>query len=511
MHKRRMVICFAAALLSLLAMACPAHARAQEGLLRALFVACENFLSQPSMSPSSSNNVAIVSRAFSAGASMPDSLFIEDGTIATLDALRSAVQAAFDGATESDVSLFYLSTHGVYDASLPDTPPALLLSDGQTETAMTAMDLRAILDEIPGTKLIILDACNSGAFIGKGMDVNVFSDGTHAFASPEYKVLTSCGGNEQSWYWNLHSQGVQQYGSSYFALTLANALRQSSVCPADANRDDAVSLSELYDYLLRTQPTSTAQVFPQNDSDFIVFTPDPDAAEIEPLLQNISFENTVLTMDAPELTFSFTVTRPVRVLYQLVYTRQGVWDWPNAHLIYDDTLSGAAATLEPGRVERTISLGGIDAESSGYALLQLIAVSETGLEVCEGRVLCVQPMVGDPQLRITAGASFSPTEGRELPIEVSSDFPVSLTVGVYDASGALVRRLAVQRSMRPSGSQEESAQFYWDGLDRNGESVSEGFYTLRAETTIGGVRYVTSLENIYVSSQALPVQLTPIG
>lgn len=509
MHKRRMAVFFAAALLSLLAIACPAHARAQDGVLRALFVACEDFLSQPSMSPSSSNNVAIVSRAFSAGASMPDSLFIEDGTIATLDALRSAVHSAYAGATESDVSLFYLSTHGVYDAA-SGTEPVLLLSDGQTETAMTARDLRAILDEIPGTKLLILDACNSGAFIGKGMDVTVFSDGAHAFASPEYKVLTSCGGNEKSWYWDLRTQGMQD-GSSYFALALAGALRQDGVCPADANHDGAVSLSELYDYLLRTQPTSTAQAYPQSDGDFIVFTADPDAAEPEPLLRDISFENTVLTMDAPELTFSFTATRPVRVLYQLVYTRQGEWDWANAQLIYDDTLSGTSAMLSPGRAERTISLAGIDAESSGYALLQLIAVSETGPEVYEGRVLCVQPMVGNPQLRITAGASFSPSEGRELPIEVSGDFPVSLTVGVYDASGALVRRLAVQQSMRPSGVQSESAQFYWDGLDRYGKSVAEGFYTLRAETTVGGVRYETSLENIYVSSQALPVQLTPIG
>ena len=56
---RRMVL-FAAALLSLLVMACPAQARAQSSALRALFVACEDFLSQPSMSPSSSNNVAIV-------------------------------------------------------------------------------------------------------------------------------------------------------------------------------------------------------------------------------------------------------------------------------------------------------------------------------------------------------------------------------------------------------------------------------------------------------------------
>lgn len=510
MQKRRLAVVFAVMVLSVLAAVCPARARAQESKLRALFVACENFLSQPSMSPSSSNNVAIVSRAFASGASMPETLFIEDGTIATLDALRSAVHQAYDGADEDDVSLFYLSTHGVFDVQTPETPPVLLLSDGRTETAMTAQELRAILDEIPGTKFLILDACNSGAFIGKGMDVTIFSDGAHAFSSPEYKVLTSCGGNEKSWYWDLQDQGAR-YGSSYFALALSQGLRQGGVCPADASRDGVVSLNELYEYILRTQPTSTAQVFPQGDAAFPVFSPDPAAISPEPLLRDVSFENTVLTMEDPELTFSFTVTRPVRVLYQLVYTRNGVWDWKHAQLVYDDTLSGASGTLEPGRIERTIALGGIDAESSGYALLQLIAVSEYGPEVYEGRVLCVQPIVGNPQLRITAGASFSPIEGRELPLEISSDFPVSLTVGVYDAQGTLVRRLAVQRSMRPLGAKEDDAQFYWDGLDKNGEMVEAGFYTIRAETVVGAARYETTLRNIYVSSQAMPVQLTPIG
>jgi hypothetical protein len=510
MLRRQAALLFFILTFSLFIIALPVQASAQEGVLRALFVACQNFLSQPSMSPSSSNNVALVSRAFSSGATMPDALFIEDGTIATLDALRAAVQEAYRDATEQDVSLFYLSTHGVYDAKNADAPPVLLLSDGQTETAMTAEDLRAILDEIPGTKLLILDACNSGAFIGKGMDVSLFSDGAHAFSSPEYKVLTSCGGSEQSWYWDLHRQDTQ-YGSSYFAIALSQALRNGAVCPGDADRDGAITLDELYQYILRTQPTSTVQVYPQNDTGFVVFRPDENAAAAEPLLRDVSFENTVLSMQDPEITFSYTVTRPVRVLYQLVYTQHGIWDWPNAQLIYDDMLVASDAVLQPGRVERTISLGGIDAESSGYALLQLIAVGDNGPEVYEGRVLCVQPIVGNPQLRLTAGASFSPLSGRELPLSVGSDFPVNLTVSVSTASGVLVRRLAVQHSMRPLGLEKESASFYWDGLDKNGAPVPAGFYTLKAETTVGGTRYETTLENIYVSSQALPVQLTPIG
>lgn len=489
----------------------PGRACAQEGVFRTLFVACEDFLSQPSMAPSSSNNVSLVSRAFASGTPIPDSIYIQDGTVATLEDLRASVHEAFAGATQEDVSLFYLSTHGVYDAQNPRESAVLLLSDGQTETPMTAQELRAILDEIPGTKFVILDACNSGAFIGKGMETDLLLDSAHAFSSPEYKVLTSCGGMEQSWYWDLRGN-TNEYGSSYFAIMLSNALFQGSGCPADVNRDGAVTLSELYEYMLRTQPTSTAQVYPQNDDSFVVFMPDDEYAAAEPLLRDISFGNTVLSMAEQEITFSYTVTRPVRVLYQLVYTRQGVWDWQNAQLFYDDMIAGGTSgLLEPGRVERTISLGGINAESSGYALLQLIAVGEEGLDVYEGRLLSVQPIVGNPQLRIRASASFSPMPGRELLVEVTSDFPTNLTMGVYTTDGTLVRRLAVQRSMRPLGLRKETAQFYWDGLDRNGDTVEAGFYTLKTETLVGGTRYEATLENVYVSEQGMPVQLTPIG
>lgn len=513
-HKSRQYRAFLWTTITLFVMAfSPSVGRAEETpALRALFIACEEFISQPSMAPSSSNNIELVSRAFASGSALPDRLVIEDGTISSYESLERAIAQAFDGATEDDISLFYISTHGVYDPQRPEQDATLLLSDGTNEYALSADELRGLLDTVPGTKFLILDACNSGTFIDKGVRVDSMSSGVHAFSSPDYKVLTSCGGDEKSWYWDAQYQDGK-YGSSYFALMLSHALSARSQYPADTDYDGRVTLDELYEYLVRTQPSSTAQVYPQKDADFVVFTAAESVTLPSPAVRDITFNQTVLTMDEPEITFSFTVTQPVRIQYQLVYARNGEWDWANAALYDDEMLSGdSSGYLMPGRIERSLSLGSINAESNGFALLQLITIGDQGPEIHEGRLLCVQPIVGDPQLTIYAGASFSLRRGLEMPIAIKSDFPISLTVGIYTTQGELVRHLAVQASTRPTNAVDgEATYLYWDGRDKYGDLVSVGSYQIRAWTTVGYNRYETALDNIFVRDKSLPVQLTPIG
>ncbi|WP_127476391.1 flagellar hook assembly protein FlgD [Sulfurivermis fontis] len=55
-----------------------------------------------------------------------------------------------------------------------------------------------------------------------------------------------------------------------------------------------------------------------------------------------------------------------------------------------------------------------------------------------------------------------------------------LTVGIYDQSGALVRRM-------PMGMQSEGmVSFHWDGIADDGSAVPEGVYEVRAEALIEG-------------------------
>ena len=147
----------------------------------------------------------------------------------------------------------------------------LLLSDGETECRLTAAELEALFTDIPGTKIILLDACYSGAFIGKGMRKQ---PETVCFRSPEFKVLTSSGAMEESWYWNGREDQAQ--GSFYFTQILTQGISPRWNYPADQNRDGSVTLSELHRYLLKNHGASTPQVYPQED-DTVVFDYDPDA------------------------------------------------------------------------------------------------------------------------------------------------------------------------------------------------------------------------------------------
>ena len=112
-------------------------------------------------------------------------------TIASVEAFEEAVRAAFQNSAEADTSVLYLSTHGIFEDHVSNADAGLLLSDGQTESLLTGKDLQRILDQVPGKKVVILDACNSGAIIGKGLSGGA---DTCFLSGPEYKVLCSAGG-----------------------------------------------------------------------------------------------------------------------------------------------------------------------------------------------------------------------------------------------------------------------------------------------------------------------------
>ncbi len=66
-----------------------------------------------------------------------------------------------------------------------------------------------------------------------------------------------------------------------------------------------------------------------------------------------------------------------------------------------------------------------------------------------------------------------------------------LTLGIYDQSGALVRR--VQMGMQSAG----TVPFKWDGIGDNGVAMSAGVYEVRAEALVGGK--ATAMETLIYS------------
>ena len=453
---------------------------------RALLIGVDEFVSQPSAYPSSTNNVYAMQEMFQAAAEPLEKILVPDAPVTSVQQLTELIQRVFGGAEAGDVSYLYMSTHGLYDPE-NGVEPALLLSDGQTENHLTPEELEAAFDGISGTKVLILDACNSGAFIGKGMTE---WDEPPCFLGDDFKVITSSGAREESWYWSAGEDAKQEerQGAFYFTQALCDALSAACGYPADQNHDGSITLKELYDYLLLNHAASTPQVYPQNDDDFVIFRYDPSeplptGLERSPIM-DVTFSDLVLDQDSREITIEYIAMRPVRVAYQLVYRREGRWEFENAQLIYDDSERFSAFGDQEGAVsagwkQRTLRLDELADDAYGYALVQLVSIDRGKLRVHAGRVLCVLPEEEPPAPTVEISGSFAPETGRELAVFVGHTSPCTLSVAILDEEGQVVERLCHRRSTRPMGL--AGTTLYWDGKQRDGSPTPAGTYRVRAQ------------------------------
>jgi hypothetical protein len=198
------------------------------------------------------------------------------------------------------------------------------------------------------------------------------------------------------------------------------------------------------------------------------------------------------------VSFSFTVQRPVQVAYQVVYQRNGRWDFDHGQLIYDDAegFGAYAGVLSPGMKQRDVTLELTDAGSYGYALLQVIIQSGGKPELVSSRALCVPPPEGDPEVNIVPQKEFCPKGGEELGFVVQHRFPCELTVTITDDQGKTVRRLASRQASRPQQLAPMGSFFCWDGRRSNGEMAEPGRYDIRVKVYLGEAVYETEYEGI---------------
>lgn len=460
-----------------LCMRAPAFAEAET---RALLIGVDEFVSRPSAFPSSRNNVLAMQKLMEETNAGVESIVVPADPVTDAEGFASLLQEAFGAADEEDLSCLYLSTHGVYTEG---QEPMLLLSDGVTENGLTPAQLEAAFDVIPGKKLIILDACNSGAFIGKGMSQ---PPETLHFLGDEFKLLTSSGAMEESWYWSSAEGGAQ--GGFYFTQAITQGMSAAGGYAADQNRDGAVTLNELYSYLLSNHAASTPQVYPQSD-ETVIFRYDPSAPqpvglERSPIV-DVTFSGTTLDQNTRQISIEFIATRPVRVAYQIVYQKDGKWEFDNAQLIYDGAERFTAFGDEPGAVSagrkmRTINLGQLSMDAYGYALVQVVSIDED-ITVHAGRVICLPPAGGDMNLTAQVQRSFAIKNGRELPIFIGHEYPCSLSVAIVDETDKVVHRLCHRQSTRPLQMMPAGSVFYWNGLLKDGTPVPPGSYRVRAQ------------------------------
>jgi hypothetical protein len=452
---------------------------------RALLVACDFFLSQVSTWPSAAVNVSALAAALRADARGYAVIRTENGTLSDRNMLRDAIRETFSAADADDISLLYISTHGLFVTSGAEEEPALLLSDGGAEDTATAAFLYSSYAGIAGAKVLVLDACQSGAFIGKGM----WEEAASYFYGPEWKVLTSSGGSEKSFYWQSANKQVETLrGGSYFAGALLDGIGYTGVYAADANGDGMITLLEMFGYLTENHAASTPCCYPQQDDAFVFFACGPLPPDTPgKAVSDIILDDAVLTAGESQAQLSYTVNRPVRLAYQLIYFRDGAWQFADAQII--QTEDAPDGLTQPGRKQTTLNLDTEDANAFGYVLVQLITLEEDAAVMEGARLLCVQPPAGDPGLTLQTEPAFSPGSGREIALRVTHAFPCSITVRVLDSRGAEVRRICNRLPSRPQRLSAEGSVFYWDGHTNAGALAPAGEYMATAAVILGDAAY----------------------
>lgn len=464
----------------------PAPGSAPKGpRLRALLIGCDHFVTQEDTWPAAELNIKMLSRVLETDKRGYDVIRTVSGTVAGYQALEKEAAETFAGAQPGDISLLYFSTHGMFRDEAEGVTASLVFSDGEKECEITGRELQRITDKIPGEKIIIFDACNSGALIGKGLsDVRAQA----CFLGPEYNVLCSAGGSEASWYWQSEDDG-RFSGASYFNTVLTAGLIADPCCAADTNRDGDVTLAEMYAFLMDNCAVSTPCVYPQRGGDFVLFSYEPGKTGTEKrTVTDLSFDNTLLTAGESEARFSFTVHRETQLYYQIVYQRDGVWQFEEAQQFQDDEQTDGWVT--PGRKERTLEVRTPEEKESGYAMILLITREDGRTVYQASALLCVQPAEGEVKLTAETASSFIPTLGQEMPILIRHDVPCAMTVNIVSIEGNQVCRLGYEVPSRPQQLNPAGSVFYWDGRLLSGEMAPYGWYRAVVRVNLCGQKYV---------------------
>ena len=185
-------------------------------------------------------------------------------------ALKSAIATTFAGATDNDVSLFFIATHGDASSTGSYAGALALVDSSGNQTWILMSELASCLKAIPGKVIVILESCGSGAAIYNGTDgdaaaandafvnevirvfaendsnIEVYDANTGEFrVSNKFYVLTASAYLQLSW-------GSESRRCNYFTKWLTEGIGTSGSMPADTNYgngDGKLTLEEAYSYV----------------------------------------------------------------------------------------------------------------------------------------------------------------------------------------------------------------------------------------------------------------------
>lgn len=438
-------------------------------VLRALLIGCDTFAEADSLAPSAAHNVEAV-RAMLEGdlrgyASIRTSVNERmDGPL-----FERLVEDAFVGAKDNDISLFYICTHGIAEGRSTDQY-TLLLSGSQTDYRLSGRQLCDVLSRVPGEKVVWVDACYSGMLIGRAVSIEQPSG---CMAAPHFQVMTSSGGRELSYFWN--SAGMK--GGSYLVTALEHALTPAGRFAADADKDMRVTMGELEAYLDGHYGPSTAQFYPSAGDFALLHYALPRGNAGKALVSDLVFDETRLTGGQREIGFSYTLNRRARIAYQLVYEKNGTWQFDHGQVVAEN--EGRHGIASPGRIRRSLHLQEFGVDLYGYVLFMVMAVDEDRMEPLATALLSVEEENEDPP-EVYVGRSFAPDKGEEAVIFVGYEKPCLITVAVRNEQGDVVAYPVYERMSRPQHLDDmPGSLYYWRGVDSMGEPLPKGGYSLQ--------------------------------
>jgi len=183
---------------------------------------------------------------------------------ATKKAILNEIVSTFSGADNNDVSYFYYTGHGGWLGTSYICPADYTIPIFSIFSLINVNALENALSAIPGTKVVILDTCHSGGFIGKSKEgitiseeelmsfndeiINTFSQAQSKslLTNNQYKVLTSCHYNQEC------DEIIPIFGKPCGVFTMALCAGCGYFnynYPADINLDTEINLQEAYFYV----------------------------------------------------------------------------------------------------------------------------------------------------------------------------------------------------------------------------------------------------------------------
>lgn len=214
------------------------------------------------------NDVQAMANALNLHPATPYQCTIRENLTAT--EMASAILTTFADVREQDVSLLFYSGHGAEGGYLV----------GVDRRPLSPASLRVVLDRIPGRKIVIVDACNSGAIIGKSAEgaqqsfteafISAFAAVRRSLASDSYYVITASRGTQESFEYDI--PGFMAYGlfTRHFCAGIGYDYfnQKETQALADANRDGVITIDEAHQYAAQAAyqqlPDQEAQVYPEN-------------------------------------------------------------------------------------------------------------------------------------------------------------------------------------------------------------------------------------------------------